>query len=451
MKKTNKQFNNPSANSRPALALVMALVILVILASIVYALSARIATADHRRQYFIDYQKARYAADSAMKYALITFKKTNPRLVDRSDSPDFSDLFTLSRLEHRQMLEEWAQLQYEKALLEAMENGEPIKKNNEMESSLASLFGLLGLDPNGSDEFFGSEEEDDLYIDPNDLEIPGPYGPKWPLVIEPIEFEIDQTKVTIEFEDENAKMPLTWAITSDKEVNRQAQAAFQTFAEWMQMGSSQIEELALQLEDIGEIKQFKLNPKDIVETKTTARTSASRRTASRNRRTRTASTAKTTTKKTLVRTAIHHTTDFAKLLHSSMLDLDALAVPITDTGRRYEAPIKYLALWGSQRVNINTAPRHVLEAAFTFGGDAEEIADEIIKIRKEKSIKNIEDLKSRMYGYNDSIEKTKNYITTTSTFFSIKVTAQSGRAKTASIATVVKEKRRFERIAIITQ
>ena len=138
MKKTNKQFNNPSANSRPALALVMALVILVILASIVYALSARIATADHRRQYFIDYQKARYAADSAMKYALITFKKTNPRLVDRSDSPDFSDLFTLSRLEHRQMLEEWAQLQYEKALLEAMENGEPIKKNNEDPTAIHS-------------------------------------------------------------------------------------------------------------------------------------------------------------------------------------------------------------------------------------------------------------------------------------------------------------------------
>ncbi|MBN1457404.1 MAG: general secretion pathway protein GspK [Sedimentisphaerales bacterium] len=451
MNKIKKQFNNASAGNKPALALVMALIVLVILASIVYALSARIATASHRRQYFIDYQKARYAADSAMKYALISFKKTNPKIIDRSNSPDFSDLFTLSRLEYRQLLEEWAQQQYEKALLEQLENGEQTEKTNEIESSLSSLFGLLGLDPNSPDDPFElSEEEDDLYVDPNDLEIPGPYGPKWPLITEPIEFNIDQTKITIEFEDENAKMPLTWAITSDKEVNRQAQAALQTFSEWMQMDESQIAELALQLDDIGEIKQFKLDPKDIVETKTTTRSAAARRTASR--RTRTATTAKTTTtKKTLVRTAIHHTTDFAKLFHSSILNLNTLALPITDTGKRYEAPIKYLALWGSQRVNINTAPRHVLEAAFTFGGDAEEIANEIITLRKEKPIKDINDLKSRLYAYNDSIEKTKNYITTSSTFFSIKVTAQSGRAKTAAIATVVKEKNRFERVAIITQ
>jgi type II secretory pathway component PulK len=428
----------------------MALVILVVLASIVYALSARIATANHRRQYLVDYQKARYAADSAMKYALINFKKASPRLINRNNSPDFSDLFTLSRLEYQQMLEEWAQQQYEKALLEQQENGESTEKDDETKSSLASLFGLLGLDPNSSEDFSGSEEEDDLYIDPNDLEIPGLYGPKWPLVAEPIEFNIDQTKITIELEDENAKMPLTWAITTDKEVNRQAQAALQTFSEWMQMDSSQMEKLALQLDDIGEIKQFKLDPKDIIETKTTRKTAAARRTASRKRR-RTASRARTTTKKTLVRTAIHHTTDFAKLLHSSMLDLDTLAIPIDDTGKRYEAPIKYLALWGSQRVNINTAPRHVLEAAFTFGGDAEEIADEIIRIRQGKPIKDLKDLKSKLYGYNDSIEKSKDYITTTSRFFSIKVTAQSGRAKTASIATVIKEGNRFERIAIITR
>jgi len=93
----------------------------------------------------------------------------------------------------------------------------------------------------------------------------------------------------------------------------------------------------------------------------------------------------------------------------------------------------------------------VLEAAFTFGGDAEEIANEIVKIRQEKPIKDLEDLKSRLYQYNDSIEKSKNYITTTSRFFSIKVTARAGRAKTASVATVVKEGNKFERIAIITQ
>jgi len=450
MNKTKKQFNSPYRNNRPAVALVMALVILVVLASVVYTLSARITTADHRRQYLLDYQKARYAADSAMKYALISFKKAKPQLIDRSNSPDFSDLFTLSRSEHKQMLEEWAQLQYEKALLKQQENGDTMQKNNETKSSLADLFSSLGLDPNSSDDLLETAEDgDSLYIDPNDLEIPGPYGPKWPLTLESVEFDIDQTTVTIEIEDENAKMPLTWAITNDKAVNRRAQAALLTFSEWMQMDSSQMEELELQLEDIGKIKQFKLNPKNIVETKT-VRVPIARRTTSSRRR-RTATRTRSTTKKVVVRTAIHHTTDFAKLLHSSMLDIDALAQPIPDTGRRYEAPIKYLALWGSQRVNINTAPRHVLEAAFTFGGDAEEIANEIVKIRQQKPIKDLEDLKSKLYQYNDSIEKSKNYIATTSKFFSIKVTARAGRAKTASVATVRKEGNKFERIAIITQ
>jgi type II secretory pathway component PulK len=134
-----------------------------------------------------------------------------------------------------------------------------------------------------------------------------------------------------------------------------------------------------------------------------------------------------------------------------MLDMEPLAAPLPDTGNRLESPMKYLAMWGSQRVNINTAPRHVLEAAFTFGGDAEDIAEEIIQLRRERPFKDLKDLKSRLYGFNDSIEKTTPYITTVSTYLSIRVTATNGRARSASVATVIKNGNKVERIAIITQ
>ncbi len=444
MKKTKIKFNTTTA--RPGLALVVVMVILVVLASIVYALAAKIATAEHRKQYFIDYQNAQYAANSAMKYALANLKKIKPTLVDRTESPDFSDLFTLDEFEYQEMLDEWAIAQNEKLMMELEETDE--EEQDGLLDQFSSLLQSSGNAPNlSTEEILQNLEDGILPIDPNDLEIPGPYGQPWPQIAESVEFEINNAKITIQYEDENAKMPLVWAITTDKKINRQARAALETFAEWMQMDAEQIEELTLQLGDISKIKQFNISPKDITKTiRTPIRTPARRR-----RRTSRRATTRTKTSTRTVRSAIGHTTDFAKLLHSSMIDTDALSIPLPNTGKRYETPIKYLALWGSQKVNINTAPRHVLEAAFTFGGDAKDVADEIIILRQEKPFKDIKDLEKRLYRFNDSIEDTKDFITTTSKYFSIKVTATAGRAKTAAVATVVKEGNKFQRIAIITQ
>ncbi len=137
------------------------------------------------------------------------------------------------------------------------------------------------------------------------------------------------------------------------------------------------------------------------------------------------------------------------MMHSSLLDTEKLAWAIPDTGDRYESPLKYMALWGSQRININTAPRHVLEAAFTFGGDAREIADEIIQMRMKKPFKDIAQLKEKLYGYNDSIRQAEPYICTQSKFLSVKVTATTGSATVSSVATVIKEGKTAQRIAIL--
>jgi type II secretory pathway component PulK len=144
--------------------------------------------------------------------------------------------------------------------------------------------------------------------------------------------------------------------------------------------------------------------------------------------------------------------DFAKLMHSPMIDLEKLAKPVNEDENRSESALKYISLWGTGQVNVNTAPRQVLEAAFTFGGDAAEIAEQIIKLRKEIPFQNIDDLKKRLFSYTDSIEKSKSYITFQSNCFSIRVSATSGVAKVSATAGIKKEKEgNAQKIGIIIE
>jgi len=143
------------------------------------------------------------------------------------------------------------------------------------------------------------------------------------------------------------------------------------------------------------------------------------------------------------------TTHFAKLFHSSLIDTDPLAQPTIVVGDRKEYPLKYIGLWGTRQVNINTAPRHVLEAAFIFGGNQVEIAEEIIQQRQEEPFANIEDLKNKFSRYSDSIAKCEEYITTESNYFMIKITSTSGVAKASSMIAITKDGNKVTRIAVI--
>ena len=107
-------------------------------------------------------------------------------------------------------------------------------------------------------------------------------------------------------------------------------------------------------------------------------------------------------------------------------------------------------MWASTKVNINTAPRHVLEAAFAFGGDADEIAEEIIQRRRMEPFTDIEDLRKTLLRYSDSIEKCQKYITTESRFFTINATAVSGVAKASTVIAVTKDGKKLKRIALIS-
>ena len=413
--------------NRPGIVLLVTLVLLIMLSTIGYTLSSRVVAQRHRNQYIIDYQIARYACDSATKYAFAELKDMNtPLPIARPNEPDFSDLFWRTEQEYEQYLAAWA----------AGTGPDRIKNI----ADIADIYDTNGVSgPNKS-----GYSDDAVALSPNSLTVRGPYGPTWPFIIEPLELEIGSATVRVEVEDENAKYPLGWMLLNDEDVEREALAGFKTFCEWVDVNSEQIDSLEEQLKDIGELKTFQLNfePVKIREQEkleTTTRRGGRDRRVYRSRRIR---------EKTIP--AVVHITDFAELFHSSLIDIQALARPTIASDNRKESALKYISLWASSKVNINTAPRHVLEAAFTFGGDADKIADEIIQRRRIKPFKDMEDLRQSLFKYSQSIDKCEEYITMVSSFFTIRITAVSGVAETSTVIAIIKEGDKVQKIASLS-
>jgi hypothetical protein len=434
--------------------LLITLVLLTVLATVGYTLTSRLATQRHRSQYIIDYQSARYGCDSGVKYALATLENIKPRLIDRPNEPDFSDLFYLSEEEYDQLLAEWAAIG---VVHKAQGPAGPNDVNDV--NDINDVNGIGGTmdysktmrandmnDPNDMNDLAPFTDPND----PNSLVVRGPYGPSWPLVTEPLEFEIGSAKVTIEIEDENAKYPVGWMLMEDEKVQRELLAGFETFCEWMDVNDPEIDSLVLELEDIKEIKPFTLEFKAV-----TKRTPISRRASRRSKTMRRGKKRRRTARRTknvqvsAAKQFAEQAADLSRLFHSSLVDAELLARPTIESDRRTESALKYMGMWGSSKININTAPRQVLEAAFSFGGDAVEIADGIIRRRRTEPFTDIDDLKSELFGFSESIRKCENYITTTSTFFTIRVTAVSGVAEASVVIAVTKEGRQTRKIAII--
>ena len=454
--------------SRHGIVLLMTLVVLLVLATLVCNLASRVAAQRRRNSYIIDYAVACYARDSAVKYALTTLQDLNDiQLVSRPNEPDFSDLFTLSETDYRGLLAQWAEelARGSTELAEVRTQGGPAKDQSESlgDSNNQPTFGdannRAGLGLQDLKKFGGDANiKEILDFDENTgvtstagetnaidlIRIRGPYGPPWPFVAEPVEFEIGSAKVKIEMEDENAKYPLGWATLEDANVQQESQASLDTFCEWMGLDAYQVDSLKGQLKQVGSIKPFKVDFKPVTQkTPVTTTIPSTRRRGVRRQQTsyqaKSVSPAEQLTKQTR---------DFCRLFHSSIIDTEMLAAPTIMSEDRKESALKYMDLWGASQVNINSAPRQVLEAAFTFGGDAEQIASEIIKKRREKPFASIEDLKKEFFRFSDTIEKSKPYITAASNVFTIRVTAVSGVAKASAVIVVFKDGGKIERVAV---
>jgi hypothetical protein len=427
-----EDLNGQNSQKRRGIVLLVTLVLLIVLATLGYTLTTRVAAQRHRNQYIIDYSNARYACDSALKYALASLEDIQPTLISRPNEPDFSDVFTLTKTEYEEVLNQW--LTQSALTAEGSADNEGVADFNDIET----------LDAIGDAN--DTNDVNDVSYDPNAVvsfgaadsaTIRGPYGPAWPYVVESMEVEIGSAKVRIEIEDENAKYPIGWALLNDPGLQRQTEAGFEVFCEWMMLERDEIALLKEQLNAIGQLKPFKLQFKPIrktvrIRSKTQRRTRLTRKTISPADQ------------------AANQNADFARLFHSSLLDTELLARPYMEG--REESALKYLGMWASRTVNINTAPRHVLEAAFTFGSlsDAPEIAQEIIQNRRIQPFTDVDDLKNMFPGYADTIRECEQYITTASRFFTIRVTAVSGVAEASAVVAITKEGNKIKEVAVIS-
>ena len=107
---TTKYYVSAQAN-RSCITLLLTLVVLVVLSGIVYSLATRITMRKHRQQYIIDYQKARYACDSGLKYAYTMIPKISLTIKQRTeDFPnllDFSDIFWMDSQQYEDFRFQW--------------------------------------------------------------------------------------------------------------------------------------------------------------------------------------------------------------------------------------------------------------------------------------------------------------------------------------------------------
>jgi hypothetical protein len=432
--------------------LMVVLVLLVVLCTLAYALTLSVSAYRKRSQYMIDYQAARYACDSAVKYALATLQDINePNLIARPNEPDFSDLFTMNEQEYRLVLKNWAEAT---SAMQKLKYQKKIKKYLQAVSDPNSVYDInepngfnLAADINNLPAFLTGSTAAIDPNDPNNLQIPGPYGPAWPLITEPLNLVIGDAAVAIEIHDENAKYPIGLMMVQDVKLKPQILAGFETLcSEWMDVNRVTVDKLADELEELNKVKEYKPVIKDVKITKREP-VSISRRSA----RTRSSRRARYRTRQVTIPAEVQMT-DYSRLYHSSLLDTEALARPVIIADDRTESALKYISMWPVVKVNINSAPRNVLEAVFALGGmtAAVDITDGVIQRRRIKPFDDPNEMRHELFRYSDSIEKCRKYITTKSDFFTIHITVNRGLARASAVIAVRKEKGIMKKIAVLS-
>ncbi len=462
------QFGPDNRWGRRGVILLITLVILVILSTLGYTLCAQVAARRHRDQYVIDYCIAKHACASGLKYALASAGSIQFGLVSRPNEPDFSDVFALSEPDYQKLLAQVAaKLAADSNLVDQSlgatfgtgksqdkATAKSAKKKMAKKTSKKKTAGFGDAnninDVNDVNDF---DPNSGSLTDPKLLKIRGPYGPPWPLVTEPVEFEVGSARVKIEIEDENAKYPLGWVMIADEKLKPVIGASWSTFCEWMGYTSLEIGQMTESLGKIGATKPFK------TEFKLEAEPADAQPPATRITRpppgTGTTAVRRTPARKpvTVDQQIDRQNREYASLLHSSLIDRDLLLRPSIVSDTRKECAMKYLGLWGTRHVNVNTAPRQVLEAALTLGSvaNAPKIAAAIIERRQTKPIADVNELKQAVPRYSSAIDDCKNFLTTTSTVLTIRVTAFSGVAKVTAVAAVNKVGDKMQPIAIISE
>ena len=422
--------------------LLLTIIFLVILSGLAYTVCVRIGSLKREMRYQIDYAQARYGCDSAVKYALTLIDGMKTPLIARPNEPDFSDVFAMDDEELDEMLAEWTEHLREMSGTtddardrQASDPNDPNDPNRSQGPDVVSM------------EWPPLVAQEDISLGPEDIR--GPYGPLWPNVIEPLVLEIGDAKVTVEMHDENAKYPIAWMLIDDEQTERERTAGFEIVLEWMQLDVQEVSDLQDRLFEMKQARPFQLEFKPIAKASNTRQPPKPSARATRGAQSRIPG---TTGQRTI---SVNEQMDqqnlnFTRLINSALADVRCLTRPSLESRTRRETARRYITRTPAQQVNINTAPRHVLEAAFAFGGQYSDIAEAIITRRREQPYADLEELKKELTPYADAIEKSREYLTTTSRFFTIRISAQSGSARVSKVIVLTRQGEKFKKVIMFS-
>ena len=481
MSKRRRQHGPDNRRSHRGVILLVTLVILVILSTLGYTLCVQMAARRHRDQFVVDYSIARHACASSLKYILASVGTLQFDLVSRPNEPDFSDVFALTEPQYQKLLEQAAAAKWaadsnlaQEGLGTKLLDRDSLKTAQQQEAGKKAATTEAGkkdakkktakkqpkkkaarlTDMNDVNDVNEYDANSASLADALHAQIRGPYGSPWPLVTEPMEFEIGSAKVKIEIEDENAKYPLGWVMIADEKLKPEVAAGWTTFCEWMGYSTEEIGLLNEGFAKVGKTKPFKVEFKQ--ETEAVEPPAALK---SKITRPPTPGAPSTVARRTITRKPVtvedqmgRQNKEYSQLLHSSIINKDLLSRPSIASDTRQESALKYLGLWATRNVNINSAPRQVLEAALTFGSaaDAPKMAQEIIQRRRIKPISDVNELKQAVPRYSTALDDCRTFLAVRSTVFTVRVTAISGVAKVTAIAAVAKEGDKVQQIAVIS-
>jgi len=440
--------------SQRGIALLFAIIVLAVLATMGYAIASKLVSIKHRQNYILNYYKAAYACDSATRYGITEVENMEFSLQTRAGMPDFSDLFATSDEQIEFMMYDWVQTveqiryeeyeKYQQRLNAGASFAAAQEPDSEQSEFNIDMLNSIGFGPNA---YFGIDYDGNFKpIDPNILYVPGPYGPPFPYTTEPKQISIGDVEVTITIEDENAKLPLVWALMKDKDRQTEKQACFDTFFEWLGVDEATVEHLNRQFTETADIKHFEIGmepatieQREAVRTRTVTTDASGRRQSVFRTRYRT---------RKVPRSVAGNNTDFSRLIEAN-IDTERLEYSFFPEGFAQSAAIRYLGLWGSDKINVNTATRNVLEAAFVFAGREVELADAVIEERKIKPFEDLEEMKRRIYRFSNNLDKLSDLILFASEVFTVKVIAVSGSARAESTTAILYKDNKFTKITTV--
>jgi type II secretory pathway component PulK len=256
-------------------------------------------------------------------------------------------------------------------------------------------------------------------------------------------FHVGDVTVTIKIYDENAKYPVLWSLGSPySRTGRPDSKLIPELAKLLQSSSKTSGYAQGLVSELG--SHLRLPAPEIIVNK--ARSSVRRR-GSKDSSTETAPNWTSRRRPLSVRKRIAQHDEryqlmatFAEQWYQQIADnpeYRLLREPITDRPGNF---MGYLGLWGHSRINLNTAPAEVIEAAFSEIGLTEEVTREIIEYRKKKPLINIGQVKE-VESAGPFVQIIQSLSTIQSDSFSVQIKAQSGRSRYFLLAGIYKNMR----------